>query len=282
MGYLADESGRWMKRWAEIHRIAVIDRAGVSTREFSAVLDMEAHIVRALTTFFLESADGKAYRELMGQVAAGMRAGRERTWGLQYCSTFLEFARPLLNVSTGPAPARAIASTSDAQFRHRCTACLGSGVPILNRPVETSSREALQQVCDPFRVAATLEGAEWRTRLESANQHLGTILDRDRGRGAFDEMLRLIDDTIFAMPAKHIIDYHIWMHARESSEGMVVAVSNLGELTPRASITVEVGGRKTEYDSHWSAAAAGAKVPNWESPLLVPCPDCQGDGSRHT
>ena len=282
MSYLADENGRWRRRWIEIHKLPVPERIGISLAERRATIDMDTAVAHKLKNFFEESADGMIARELFEKVREGIGDfGNSYSWTVRYDASFIKLAKSVFEIKIAAGNQSIDYRVISSDWEPACPDCSGRGsagpATFLHMPTAEEVRQAVLRT--PGYVATQKRDEMVPARVQEGELRLAGLLDEFRGAGLFDEAVRLMDDTIFGLSAKHIVDHHLWISSRHSQGTAIAAMTLLGELTPRALYSADREGDKIDLSS--VSEAPGAEKEEWASnprTYMAACPRCHGMG----
>ncbi len=251
-------------------------RLDVSSKEIQGFREVEACLARDLLKFLRERLRrrgiGTMVKTGLGQAAA---RGRRIEWAVVARSQFITQVRPLIRIAAStdrPEPSFDVLELDSVE---RCVRCLGTGGYGLDR----SGRFATRETARTTGVGSNRGGSALPRSLQEAESALFWLLDECRADGSLDGLVERIDEALYSMRSKHIIDYFIdfsvWYKL-----GQKTLTRGIGRLTPASACVTEVDGSKRAFSS-WSEAYEhrGEARPVLPGKYRPPCPDCDGRGA---
>lgn len=279
MGYLADEKGKWDVRWKDIHRLSPADRKFVSAEEQESFLKMEKTNTEDIIRFFLENSVGRSICETVEQSRASIDRTGKFAWSFIFRSTFMEKTRTPVIIKLGVGPNRIKSIKSQEGFKNYCQRCKGTGMPQPNSiHTGASLNEALSEI-------QATEGYLAKDRLQKmlpasiwdANCKIWFLLDKARGEGHFDKVVKRIEETVDHAPKRHLLEYRFKILSRIESKGLIAVSTIHSNLSPMAACTIGRDGTEIDFSSWWEAYH---RISPGELSYFEPCPVCKGAGSR--
>lgn len=234
---------------------------------------LNKEVARDLSIVFISNLDGICLPEALHAAWTSVGLNQPKSWGIAAYVRALNHRALMFGVKIAQSHSTVNVDSEIQPLMSTCTACLGYGSM---RALTSDDSDANSDPLGKHKLSVDKINALIPGTIISAHAELADKIDRYRGEGRFDDLLRYIETRLISLE-RSVHSYSISVEATLHSQSQTYqAYLGLLQLAP----IMYVGANNTPASSRWEARSISGN--NFPTDVLYfnACPVCLGSGVK--